>query len=89
MRFQRVGRRCYEYLFACVKRNKIDSALLTCLLKFIKYFPDYLSVLSCTLLSFFLDNLCRNSCIHFKNILCHAYRITKYDLRIVCLRTQV
>ena len=50
--FQRDGRRCYEYLFACVKRNKMDSELLTCLLKIIEYFPDYL-----------LDNLCRNSCI--------------------------
>ena len=30
--FQRDGRRCYEYLFACVKRNKMDSELL---LKFI------------------------------------------------------
>ena len=25
----------YEYLFVCVKRNKMDSELLTCLLKFI------------------------------------------------------
>ena len=32
-------------------------------LKFIGYFPDYLSALSRTLLGFF-DNLCRNSCIH-------------------------
>ena len=51
--FQRVGRRCYEYMFACVKRNKMDSELLTCLLKFIEYFPDYLSALSRTLLRFF------------------------------------
>ena len=51
--FQRDGRRCYEYLFACVKRDKMDSELLTCLLKFIEYFPDYLSVLSRTLLRFF------------------------------------
>ena len=51
--FQRVGRRCYEYLFACVKRNKMDSELLTCLLKFIEYFADYLSALSRTLLRFF------------------------------------
>ena len=42
--FQRDGRQCYEYLFACVKRNKMDSELLTCLLKFIEYFPDHLSV---------------------------------------------
>ena len=27
----------------------MDSELLTCLLKFIEYFPDYLSALSCTL----------------------------------------
>ena len=50
--FQRDGRRCYEYLFACVKRNKMDSDLLTGLLKFIGYFPDYLSALSRTLLRF-------------------------------------
>ena len=25
--------RCYEYLFACVKRSKMDSELLTCLFK--------------------------------------------------------
>ena len=50
--FQRDGRRCYEYLFACVKRNEMDSELLTCLLKFIEYFPDYLSALSRTLLRF-------------------------------------
>ena len=47
--FQRDGRRCYEYLFACVKRKKMDSGLL---LKFIEYFPDYLSALSRTLLRF-------------------------------------
>ena len=40
--FQRDGRRCCEYLFACVKRNKMDSELL---LKFIEYFPDCLSAL--------------------------------------------
>ena len=67
MSFQRDGRRCYEYLFACVKRNKMDSELLTCLLKFIGYFPDHLSALSRTLLRFFLDNLCRNSCMQIKN----------------------
>ena len=54
---------CYEYLFVCVKRNKMDSEFLTCLLKFIEYFPDYLSALSHMLVRFFLDNLCRNSCI--------------------------
>ena len=48
--FQRDGRRCYEYLFASVERNKMDSDLL---LKFIEYFPDYLSALSRTLLRFF------------------------------------
>ena len=31
----------------------MDSDLLTCLLKFIEYFPDYLSALSRTLLRFF------------------------------------
>ena len=51
--FQSDGRRCYEYLFACVKRNKMDSELLACLLKFIEYFTDYLSALSRTLLRFF------------------------------------
>ena len=35
------------------KRNKMDSELLTCSLKFIEYFPDYLSALSRTLLRFF------------------------------------
>ena len=62
--FQRDGRRGYEHLFARVKRNKMDSELLTCLLKFIEYFPDHLSALSRTLLRLnFLDNLCRNSCM--------------------------
>ena len=42
-----------NYMFACVKRNKMDSELLTCLLKFIEYFPDYLSALSRTLLRVF------------------------------------
>ena len=41
--------RCYEYLFACVKRNKMGSGLL---LKFIEYFPDFLSALSCMLSGF-------------------------------------
>ena len=31
----------------------MDSELLTCLLKFIEYFPDHLSALSRTLLRFF------------------------------------
>ena len=39
--------------------GNMDSELF---LKFIRYFPDYLSALSRTLLRFF-DNLCRNSCI--------------------------
>ena len=53
--FQRDGRRCYEclHLFACVKRNKMDSELLTCLLKFTECFPDYFSALSRTLLRCF------------------------------------
>ena len=37
----------------CVKRNKMDPELLPFLLKFIEYFPDYLSALSRTLLRFF------------------------------------
>ena len=41
--------------------GNMDSELL---LKFIWYFPDYLLVLSRTLLRFLLDNLCRNSCKH-------------------------
>ena len=48
--FQRDGRQCYEYLFACVKRNKINSELL---LKFIEYFTDYLLALLRTLFCFF------------------------------------
>ena len=36
-----------------LKETKMDSELLTCLLKFIEYFPDYLSALSRTLLRFF------------------------------------
>ena len=38
----------------------MDSELL---LKFIRYFPDYLSALSRMHFFFVLDNLCRNSCI--------------------------
>ena len=37
----------------------MDSELL---LKFIGYFPDYLSALSSSRFTLFLDNLCRNSC---------------------------
>ena len=36
-----------------LKRNKMDSELLMCLLKFIEYFPHYLLALSCTLIRFF------------------------------------
>ena len=36
-----------------VLKETMDSELLTCLLKFIEYFPDYLSALSRTLLRFF------------------------------------
>ena len=32
-------------------------------MKFFWYYPDYLSALSRTLLRYFLDNLCRDSCI--------------------------
>ena len=39
-------------MFACVKRNEMDSELLTCLLAFIEYFSDYLSALSRALLPF-------------------------------------
>ena len=35
----------------------MDSELLTCLLKFIEYFPDYLSALSRTFLRFFWTTL--------------------------------
>ena len=42
-------KRCYEYLFACVKRNKMDSELL---LTFNEYFPDCLLALSCMFLDF-------------------------------------
>ena len=44
----------------------MDSELL---LKFIGYFPDYLSALSRTLFVFFLflDYLCRNNCIQWGN----------------------
>ena len=47
---QRDGRWCYEYMFVCLRRNKMDSELF---LKFIENFPDYLSALSCTLIHFF------------------------------------
>ena len=66
--FQRDGRRCYEYLFACVKRNKMDSELLTCLLKFIEYFPDYLSALSRTLLRFFRQPLSKQLYLFRKKV---------------------
>ena len=36
-----------------VLKETMDSELLTCLLKFIEYFPDYLSALSRMLLRFF------------------------------------
>ena len=40
-------------MFAYVERNKMDFELLTCLLKFTEYSPDYLSALLHTLLRFF------------------------------------
>ena len=40
-------------MFAYVERNKMYFELLTCLLKFTEYSPDYLSALSGTLLRFF------------------------------------
>ena len=46
----------------------MDSELLTWLLKFIEYLPDYLSALSVAYaFTLFLDNLCRNSCMHIEN----------------------
>ena len=57
--FQRVGRRCYEYLFARVKRNKMDSELLTRLLSI-----SQTTFRHCRVRFYaFLDNLCRNSCM--------------------------
>ena len=43
----------------------MDSELLTCLLKFIEYFPDYLSALSRTLLPFFWTTFVETAvCVH-------------------------
>ena len=62
--FQRDGRRCYEYLFACVKRNKMDSELLTCLFKIYWVFPRLPFGIVAYAFTLFLDNLCRNSCMY-------------------------
>ena len=72
--FQRDGRRCYECLFACVKRNTMDSELLTCLLKFIEYFPDYLSALSRTLLHFFGQPLSKQLYNCYDHSLIHSFK---------------
>ena len=74
--FQRVGRRCYEYLFASVKRNKMDSELLTCLLKFIEYFPDCLSALSRTLLRFFWTTFVETA-VYYESESCFALAQTR------------
>ena len=50
-----------------LKRNKMDSELLTCLLKFIEYFPDYLSALSRTLLRFFGQPLSKHAAVFCQN----------------------
>ena len=61
--FQRDGRRCNEYFFACVKINKMDSELLTCLFKIYWAFPRLLFGIVAYAFRLFMDNLCRNSCI--------------------------
>ena len=61
----------------------MDSELL---LKFIGYFADYLSALSRTLLRFFLDNLCRNSCIYLSSHFPPSKRLPGRDY--VCLSFQ-
>ena len=61
--FQRDRRRCYEYLFVCVKRNRMDSELLTCLFKIYRVFPRLPFGIVAYAFTLFLDNLCRNSCI--------------------------
>ena len=55
----RDGRRCYEYLFACVKRNKMDSEFLTCLLIYLVFPRLPFGIVAYTFMLFF----CRNSCI--------------------------
>ena len=60
--FLRDGNRCYEYFFGCVKRNKINSELLTCLLKLMNI--SQTTFRHCRVRFYaFLDNICRNSCI--------------------------
>ena len=57
----------------------MDSELLTCLLKFIEYFPDYLSALSLTLLRFFWTTFVETavnqsgSNIYMKSVLMHIH----------------
>ena len=77
--FHRDGRPCNEYLFACVKRNKIDSELL---LKFIEYFPDCLSALSRTLLRIFGQPLSKQLYMLFASVdQCSLYACTYSVLR--------
>ena len=61
--FQRDGRRCYENFFACVKRNKMDSELLSVFIKIYWVFPRLPFGIVAYAFTLFLDNLCRNSCI--------------------------
>ena len=86
--FQRDGRRCYEYFFACVKRNKMDSELLTCLLKFIEYFPDYLSALSRTLSRFFGQPLSKQLYIPEGISDPKHYSMSVAFLTVICDRSQ-
>ena len=58
-------RRCYEYLFACVKRNIMNFTLL---LKFIGYFPAFLSALSRTLLRFFWTTIVETAVYKMCNV---------------------
>ena len=46
----------------------MDSELLTCSLKFVEYFPDYLSALSRTLLRFFGQPLSKQ--LYIKGMFC-------------------
>ena len=79
--FLRDGRRCFEYMFACVKRKKMDSELLKCLFKIYWVFPR----LPFGIVAYaFLDNLCRNSCIPHTWIVLHARSYWLVKLGIAC-----
>ena len=54
----------------------MDSELLTCLLKFIEYFPDYLSALSRTLLRCFGQPLSKQ--LYTQNVN-HTTRLRFYE----------